>query len=557
MVFTNTDEARAFNTNIGAPGYFSVQTEADRDRIGGNGVLRPRDLVEVIADATLYRAITAGEGVSPTFAYVGSLAGRVVVRTVAERDALTPKTGERCKVLRLSAEFEWSGAAWVKIDAGNPARLTSLASIANAITLHVDLAGDDEDAGTEAAPYLTTQRAVDEIPVGAAGYVFVQLGAGAFDAPDFSRLRAGAGGLQIIFIGERTPIESVEVTGATTPATNSAGASLKGVRRQTTADPFTTSIDEQSHWLFQAFAYDGEDFPLTYTPVGTSGGGTLAESDGPGSILSVLGPADILVGFGDVDICAFSTQIQGRVDNVSRRHDVVVSYAGVEFVAANIDESSCIDCTASNCLATGDLFFYGRCGVTLVHRGAGDITIDSPENQNVFLLCATGEPRLEPNTHLREGAGYQLQEVGLVSRATGSAESLRVGNIGKVQCSISNLRFCDILSTRSGPAALIRNAVVRVSGDTSEGFSIEPGSASHVASMQHGARLTLSADNVEGETSDVCFELISDASVDGTANQTNLTSALGASAGVKLGSAPSVALASADAFDGVSLTRKT
>ena len=129
----------------------------------------------------------------------------------------------------------------VALDVEDAAQDTAIpVAPAAALTVHVDLSGSDEGIGLSNSPWLTLQHALDQVPEGFDGTLFIQMGAGTFASGVLNtRVKSTS---RIIVIGDRSTAPDVDLTGAVFGFIDNARASSN-------VGAYAAIVTNDSHWV--------------------------------------------------------------------------------------------------------------------------------------------------------------------------------------------------------------------------------------------------------------------------------------------------------------------
>lgn len=488
-----------------------------------------------------------------------------VVGTTAERDALTPATGDIVRVLARSASYMWDGAAWRTVDKGNVALRAILFDDFAIHELNADAdAGSDETGdGSQGSPYASHQRCIDELPPGISGTVVIHTRGGVQSQTvvDISHLSGiGSAGITIFIVGDTTSVEQINCVtgnGQYSNTTNPNAGSYVSARRIGTAAAYATSIDERVHFLYQPFDYLGTEYPQAYSTVGTVAGGTSHESNSAFGEIGVLAPFDIS---GLHEIVAITTTITpspadagtGSLVCLNKNYGdgVYLSYFGCEFLGTDITFQSVgvNQCRVNN----RDAFFYGKCSIAIQKSGTGDVYCLSPMDTTIAGTWEAGNLRIDDTSFKNDAMGAQVLQLGPVLMRGADATKVRISNNQYGRINIILVVGCDFIGGGTAAPFYVRNSKVNFAAANAVGIEA---TINTVVDAQLNSQLVFNGDAVYGETSSVCVTLDKGSSADGLAGLVNLTSAVGATNEVRLGAATAQAFTAGPAGDLNSLCR--
>lgn len=492
----------------------TVPDLASRDLAANVASLRVGAIVRVVADGHYYQLLTS----TPTWVDLGTALGGV----------------------------------------GNHALFATLTNSYDIVGYFVDgNSGDDANDGSFGSPWATHQRFVDELPPGTSGIAVCHTIGGPQSqvAVDVSRLRGSGGdGITLIIVGDTSsPVETVTLSGAS----NGKPAGFVSTELMV-ASPFTTNVDENSHWLYQPFDYLGVDFPQSWTTVGTIAGGTTHESNTAGE-LAVM--STFALAGGDYEIQEFTTTITplpadalatGNLVITNPRHSdgVRVQYFGVEFLGTSVtlQSVSAFQCRVSN----RDLFTYGKSSFAIHKSGTGSIFAFAPVDTQISAIQESGSLRVSPSAYTFDKGGNQVLTLGPLINRGSDPTPVRISNNQYAEISIANASHCDFPGGTTAPFH-VRNGRITFAAANAIGLGATHSSLLNV----EGSHITFQgAGAVNGTTTGVCIVALADASVDGCSTAlANLTSALGGASEIKLGANSAQAFSSGPAGDVTSLTR--
>lgn len=481
-----------------------------------------------------------------------------VVQDTTERDSLTAKRGDSVRVLSLSQVQVYTGVSWQTTKTGNPARLADLNNAFSIIELfvHSTLGNDETGNGTLCLPYATYQRAFDEIPRGAYGYVIIKtLDAGSQQliSTKFFEHAGGAAGINVIVLSYLDVVEAATLNGANSQISLGADHYVSTTLCSTDT-MFSASINENEHWLYQGLDFSGVDFPTAYQLVGTVAGTSTHESDGTNKKLAVLSSLVAAPPLGTYDICKFGTSITadpndvlGNIEliNTAYSRGLTLTYCGCTFDAQTITNSV----NLNRCrITSGDLYAYGKSDIKLVNSGNGDVFCLSPLDTTIEVIGGSGNNlRIDPSSYRNESTGNQVLNLGPCLMRGNHADKIRLSNNQYGNINVINAYGLDFVDG-THRCMLIRNTTITFNG--TDAFACDP-SQLNVAQVGNGSRVKVNG-GFYGVTAGVSWVLEEDCSISNVASLTALSSSLG---DFTLGATAPQPYSAAPVGDATSLTR--
>lgn len=570
-----TDEIEFTRVDGARPSEWHVDTIVSRDRVGGNGVMRVGESVYVDADSTRYRLTAIG----PEVWEIDTSGSYSAVATLAARALLSPTTGDRVRVLSLPYVYEYDGTDWNKVETV-PNKSQAYIDVANldaesspgtydGIFRFIDpantttLADDENDGLTRTTPWLTLERAFDEIPDDS------RLGTGSFGGSFFRFVLMSDGGAPPVSVefnnfSGTVAVEVVADLDNQTPyaalgipplagvlplavGTNLTTKTMSSQMAKTGFAAFAQPVDGE-HYVTHKLNFGGEDFYYSH-PVD----GTL--SDGPaGELRIIVSLSDHLGTTAPADLWAYSmslgyNEITGNA-NFPRLHlnsrgvtPAQVKYFGLQ---TGVLGSVCVDGVGvDGCLLRSPAVLFAGAGVANTYGGpvvsaySGIVSLEAKSDISSHVV--SGLFLRKPSFRV---GNFFISGMMLRAPATGTPNSQMVfgatttSSAGYVSCEINRM---DVDGQGSAAAGFwVRaDSVVRAGGDAQGVVFLDVGTAVRVSEggrFTARSRLYGSADGpIVVDDGGTAVELANiEAATDGLQNRTT------AGENVKVGTAPAV-----------------